>query len=153
MPSLRMIFFPRVLAPTIFLPVVRHVFNSPYISGFLERQTQDPKSLKFTERKAVDYTRPDIIFRGQALQIYDSTNADRLGGSSGASLQVHQNYLACFGKRIARIVTGESYTNVGRDASPSALIRFRFVLRGPQSQSLSQNLCRSTSEWRVVRDL
>ncbi len=37
------------LAVLTFVPIFRHVFNSPDVAGFLESEAQNPQALKFPQ--------------------------------------------------------------------------------------------------------
>lgn len=58
-------------------------------------------------------------------------------------MKIDENNLTLLRERLNRITTVEHDGKVARDTSPSALIRYELVPRGPQRKSFSQIFCRN----------
>lgn len=76
----------------------------------------------------------------ETSQVNLGSDRNWLGRTYGAAAQVGQDDQALLRKRCARIVTGERYGDLARDASTSSFTAFRLGPRGPQSNRLSQHL-------------
>lgn len=136
-------------------PIFGNALQTPDISGFLQRQAEEPDLFELSEGNAVDHAGGDLGFNREPTEMNHGSGSDRARRASGTSAQVGQDHVAGLRKGLARIPADNDDRDIARNSRTAAfqnVLWCRAQVQGPQKGNIRRIFVLRNARTDSVRD-